>query len=239
MLFDHNMEARKLKYRMPFYKVIATVSFEFETDLDQAQALEKSKRLVGEVVDSNPQGDDYQDFGVQVELVPLKDRHSTITRLRTFTPEQVFHWVDQGSDRRHIEIGGKVYEVKMNSDRYRLFKSHRCCAACGLEGKKFVLECQTGSDCAHFNFYGQEDGRDVLMTKDHIQAKAYGGADSMNNYATLCAPCNQAKASYPISYEAVRTLREMLRNKDHLPAKVLKNKVAEARLLMLDYLNGQ
>ena len=38
-----------------------------------------------------------------------------------------------------------------------------------------------------------ENGNEVLMTKDHIWAKANGGKSNLANYQTMCHPCNHAK----------------------------------------------
>jgi 5-methylcytosine-specific restriction endonuclease McrA len=146
--------------------------------------------------------------------------------------------MDEGIQKKSFKIGDKTFEVKLNSDRHKLFRKNPSCVACGLTGEKFILETQDDHS-AHLNFYAKEDGRLVLMTKDHIQAKAYGGPDSLDNYQTCCDTCNQLKASYPISYDNLRKLRNMLKNEDHLSTRDLRKQIQKARLSMMDCLNGQ
>lgn len=48
----------------------------------------------------------------------------------------------------------------------------------------------------HFNLYAiDKDGNEVLMTKDHILAKARGGKDRISNYQTCCKVCNETKGA--------------------------------------------
>lgn len=92
---------------------------------------------------------------------------------------------------------GKTYFIKMNSHRYQCFKNSGLkCVKCGIEGKFFAME--RGSKCKayHFNLYAiDENGKEVLMTKDHIIPKSRGGKCSISNYQTMCYPCNQAKGN--------------------------------------------
>lgn len=48
----------------------------------------------------------------------------------------------------------------------------------------------------HLNLYAiDENGKEVLMTKDHIIPKSKGGADDISNYQTMCERCNEAKGN--------------------------------------------
>lgn len=38
-----------------------------------------------------------------------------------------------------------------------------------------------------------ENGKEVLMTKDHVIPKSKGGANDISNYQTMCKRCNEAK----------------------------------------------
>ena len=89
--------------------------------------------------------------------------------------------------------------VKLNSERYKCFKhSGIVCVKCQLEAKYFAVEKQhkeLGTGC-HFNLYGIDDnGDEVLFTKDHIVAKANGGEEPYTNYQTMCSPCNGEKSN--------------------------------------------
>lgn len=92
--------------------------------------------------------------------------------------------------------------VKMNSERYHLFSKSLTCVCCGLEGQFFGLETIVDKKgnfiqgTFHFNLYAiDNDGNEVLMTKDHIIPRSKGGADHLDNYQTMCSPCNSKKGS--------------------------------------------
>lgn len=63
-------------------------------------------------------------------------------------------------------------------------------------------------DCGfHFNLYAvNENGEEVMMTKDHIVAKSRGGKDSFKNYISACKSCNEEKRS--MDFEAFKKLKE-------------------------------
>ena len=89
------------------------------------------------------------------------------------------------------------YNVNTHSDRLLCFKRNTKCVSCGVEGTIFHLEChETGSNTRqpHLNLYGIDDnGNEVLMTKDHIMPKSKGGKNHLSNYQTMCSRCNQKK----------------------------------------------
>lgn len=89
------------------------------------------------------------------------------------------------------------YTVKPFSQRYELFfTKSTTCVACGLEGTHFTLERFEHDVHAHLNLYGiNEEGEEVLLTKDHIQPKSKGGLNDLSNYQTMCKSCNNAKGN--------------------------------------------
>lgn len=106
--------------------------------------------------------------------------------------------------------------IKMGSDRYYTFKKSLCCAFCGIEGVIFHKERhlnKKGIPCSesfHFNLYAIDDnGNEILMTKDHIRAKARGGKDELSNYQSACSLCNEKKSATDND-----KFKEQLRNKD-------------------------
>lgn len=89
--------------------------------------------------------------------------------------------------------------LKANSQRYRLFFTKGfCCVKCGIEGKYFAKERDTNSnsDKYHLNLYAiDENGEEVLMTKDHIIPRSKGGNNKIDNYQTMCTRCNNKKGN--------------------------------------------
>jgi len=86
--------------------------------------------------------------------------------------------------------------VKMTSQRYELFsKKGTVCSCCGVVGEYFGLEKNKGQEGNryHFNLYGQKDGVEVLITKDHIIPKSKGGSNILDNYQVMCFDCNIEK----------------------------------------------
>lgn len=91
--------------------------------------------------------------------------------------------------------------VYMDSLRYQTFlNSGLVCVDCGLEATFFGLETTQfnleNSAHFHFNLYGiDEEGDEVLFTKDHIFPKSRGGRNHISNLQTMCSVCNTKKGS--------------------------------------------
>ena len=111
--------------------------------------------------------------------------------------------------RRLSKVEYKVYishifdghSVKMDSLRYQTFKAKGVvCVDCGLEATHFGLEAfpsDARKDVTeyHFNLYGIKNGKEVMMTKDHIFPKSRGGKDLIENMQPMCTACNCNKGS--------------------------------------------
>lgn len=85
------------------------------------------------------------------------------------------------------------YEFKNYSWRYlNMIINGAVCVKCGVEGVEFRLERDTMGTAKghHFNLY-TKDG--IMITKDHIIPKSKGGLDSLENFQTMCSPCNWEK----------------------------------------------
>jgi 5-methylcytosine-specific restriction endonuclease McrA len=50
-------------------------------------------------------------------------------------------------------------------------------------------------DKFHLNLYGiDSNGREVMLTKDHIIPRSKGGKNKLSNYQPMCIHCNKKKA---------------------------------------------
>ena len=87
--------------------------------------------------------------------------------------------------------------IKGNSQRYQTFFTKGCkCVVCGIEGKYFAKERHLQDKTYHLNLYAVDDnGEEILMTKDHILPRSKGGIDDISNYQTMCKLCNEAKGN--------------------------------------------
>ena len=217
---------------MPQYKVIATLTWQFDIELEHAECLERAKQQLEEILDSNPQGNDFDGFRIQVDLARMKDRKKLI-HLGEFGLDEVMPYITEQESKKDYVVGEHTYTVRMSSDRYFVFRDNPRCVACGLEGTKMILDMNPGDNSPHFNLYAEEDGRLVLLTKDHILAKSRGGSDNRDNFQSMCCTCNNLKGHYDLTIEQVGELRELYKNPEMLPRKELRDLVNSRRNLMV------
>lgn len=226
---------------MPLYKATATLTFNFHYE----GALSKAKEMADHLLENMIYETDEHPLAIITQVEKL-DQEPPVIKLREYPVDKILLLVPDTTvehQRRVFTVNKVKYSVKITSDRYRLFKQNRKCVACGLEGNRLFLEKHTSVDHpegqAHFNLYGEEGGKLILMTKDHIKAKAFGGADSLENYQTMCSLCNGLKGSYSLDLGGIAKLRSIYKQKGELPKNDLKKALQATRLLYLTELNGQ
>jgi hypothetical protein len=201
------------------YRVVSKIQFEF--DLEQGDPTKEALKLLNEMLPA------YVSFRVDRVVKPAKQ--SKIT-LGSFSPEEILPYLSKDDSKREYKVGNKSYWVRMNSHRYHMFSKSMKCAACGLEGNRFLLEQHSRNQRPHFNLYAEENGEFVLMTKDHIIPKSKNGLSTMKNYAVCCSICNNLKSNTEISYKGLGMLREIYnRNRRFVNRKELSIKIKEER----------
>ncbi len=84
--------------------------------------------------------------------------------------------------------------INMTSLKLQTFaKDGIRCRICGCKGVYFAKEKYPDEPYYHLNLYALKDGREVLMTRDHVVPQSKGGRDRLNNFQTLCQECNKKK----------------------------------------------
>jgi len=113
-----------------------------------------------------------------------------------YSPEEVLKFVPN-SDENKIKTDFDGHRIKMSSSRLVNFKLHGIkCITCGIEGKYFIKERHKNDLSFHLNLYAMDiNGKEVLMTKDHIVSIDKGGKNHMSNYQPMCFNCNQEKGT--------------------------------------------
>ena len=109
---------------------------------------------------------------------------------RRFELNEVLDFVTEDYTTKEYEN----YLINMNSERYKLFKEKGVSCVepgCINTGTHFKLDFN-GNQKPHFNLY-TDNG--ILMTKDHIIPKSYGGTNNKANYQVMCTKCNGKKGN--------------------------------------------
>ncbi len=221
---------------MERYKAIVTLTFEFASPCLQGEARDFAAEVVSRVLPSEiPHPCENTRFRVDVCSLKKKD---ILEHLAEFDVDYILNQASVNAPRMNFLVNGVEYMVRMNSDRYLLFQQSRRCIVCGLEGTTIFLDKHPTSPTAHFNLYGIEDGKLVLMTKDHLIPKSKGGSDSLQNYRVCCSPCNNLKGDSDLDYSQVAELRQIQANPKKLPDKVIKELIHRKRAQMLEEKEG-
>lgn len=213
---------------MKTYKSIVTITWKFESDKPEEECMRQAKAQLGTILDCEPFGDEFDGFSIQVDIAPMKDRKK-LQHIAVYSFDEIMPHITVEDTKKEFVVNGISYMVRMNSDRYHVFKESRFCVSCGLEGVKMVLDINPGDQSPHFNLYGEENGRMVLMTKDHKIAKSKGGPNARDNYESMCAICNNLKGAYDLNALQVKELRRIYKNEDKLPRKELKTLINTTR----------
>jgi hypothetical protein len=213
---------------MKRYKVISTLIWQFDCDGDYDSCMEMAQQQLERIACCDPHGEDYEGFNVQIDLAPMKDRKK-MEHIKEYDMFEIFSYITKDEERIAFVVDGVSYMVRMNSDRYVLFKRNPNCVACGLKGTRMYLDLNPGDNSPHFNLYGEENGRMILMTKDHIVPKSKGGEDVLHNYQTMCSVCNNLKGNYDLMIDDICELRKLNENPNKLPRKDLKNLINTKR----------
>jgi hypothetical protein len=213
---------------MALFKAIATITWSFDADQPIGEALGIARNQLEKIVDCHPFGQEYENFRVQMDIAQMKDRKRLI-HINCYSVDEIMSYITTDDSKRDFEVDGKKYSVRMNSDRYFVFQQSRVCVSCGLEGTKMMLDINPGDNNPHFNLYGEEEGRLILMTKDHILAKSKGGLDELSNYQTMCSICNNLKGAYNLTLDGCRQLRNLYCNEQKMPRKELREMINKVR----------
>lgn len=108
-----------------------------------------------------------------------------------------------------VEAGlALIKQMKSPSPRLRLFsRGNITCVNCGVEGYMFYMEKNAADLVAepHLTLYGKtKDGKEVMMTWDHIIPRSIGGGNSPANAQCMCTTCNENKGANLTIFEIAK-----------------------------------
>lgn len=129
-------------------------------------------------------------------------RGRILRKNRRYTPDEVFRsfkmipsltapWVlDEDPISENVNNRQTIYTFYAHGTK---------CVHCGIEGNFFVKEKNVASydtDKYVLNLYALgSNGEEILMNKDHIVPRSFGGSNVINNLQPMCAKCNIEKGN--------------------------------------------
>lgn len=139
--------------------------------------------------------------------------------------------LDVGTVLKALLAGDKVIvvpgigEVGISSNRMLTYTKGIKCAHCKRETSYFAVERHMHEPVGwHLNPYHKtKKGLEVMMTSDHIIAKANNGGNELANRQCMCQQCNNAKGRYDsvldaeINKEVIRATDEWANLMEKIP----------------------
>lgn len=214
------------------FKVVTTLTWQMESTEDYDACLNKARKQLNELIEFSPNQAQFENYNVQLDLVKMRDRHK-LKHLQRYEPKEIFDLVTLENVKKEFIVNGVSYKVRMNLDRYFLFIRNPNCSACGLIGQHMYLDIHSCDNSAHFNLYGEEDGKLILLTIDHYIPRSKGGQNHIENYQTMCSICNNLKGNASLSLDQIKHLRELLKNTECLPKNKLKDLIQTTKQSMV------
>jgi 5-methylcytosine-specific restriction endonuclease McrA len=195
------------------YKATIDFSYDFESEKDHNELLKCLEQDLNELT---------KGFVLnkrQIRLKKLREVKNKV-RITVLEPEEFFKYVNKDNKTQEFIVDETVYTARTDSSRFFVFKKDSTCAACGIVGNKMVLELNHNDKSPHFNLYAEENGKLILMTKDHVKPKSKGGKNEIDNYQTMCAVCNNIKGNDErLTNEHIKKLRVIYNDNKNLPRK--------------------
>ena len=118
-------------------------------------------------------------------------------RVGIITPKELFEIFDTKTIKEEILFG---VVTKINHIKYQIYRDKGLkCVNCGIEGNYFAAEATKNRKkpkifCFHL-YHKTEEGKEIMMTIDHILPKSKGGTMAISNLQPMCIVCNMMKGS--------------------------------------------
>lgn len=141
------------------------------------------------------------------------------TRLASIPAKYVFDALVAGEEflRLNPRLVRGVPKIAISSLRLKTYTKGSCCVNCGREIHFFAWEKdKKGTTNYHLNAYHLgEDGKEMMVTSDHIIPYSLTRDNSLENRQVMCAKCNTLKSHFSTVEEGVLFFR-MTRTKKYI-----------------------
>lgn len=109
-------------------------------------------------------------------------------------------FVSQGKDVPHY-FNGERLSTASGSALFVQERHNLCCCNCNLKASKWQAYTEK-NNYPVLNLYGvNEEGKNILFTRDHIIPKSIGGNEDLRNLRVMCSECNNSRKAFMTSEE--------------------------------------
>lgn len=201
-------------------KIKWTVKSKNTKDYVQQQAFDDLVKIASDLYYNN----------LELQVTVHEEKCNDLQRIKEFSWKEIQKQINKTKNNFSFKHQGKTIHVKMNSQRYFLFRENNKCVCCGIEGTKIICEKNPNDVTPHFNLYAVQDKKYILLTKDHIRPKCVGGKDKHSNYQTMCSICNGLKGHSHISLKNLQRVRKIYDKNKNGDRKLLNDLIDNTKL---------